>query len=150
MRISSQHTNFSAAKSTFVAAGLAAALTFAGCGNDDKADVDNGKQLFTEKCGACHVLADANSKGVTGPNLDDAFAQARRDGMDAATVESVTLNQIKYPSQSVPAKLKMPADIVTGQDARDVAAYVGEVAGVEGEGATGAAGGSEGATGATE
>lgn len=119
----------SRAKFALAAAGLTAALFAAGCGNDDEADLVNGKQLFVEKCGACHTMARAEAaKGVTGPNLDDAFAQARRDGMDDATIKSVTLGQIKYPSQRVPANVKMPADIVTGMDARDVAAYVGYAA----------------------
>jgi cytochrome c oxidase subunit 2 len=30
-----------------------------------------GKELFTQQCGSCHVLADAGTQGEVGPNLDD-------------------------------------------------------------------------------
>lgn len=115
---------------TFLAiAALSASVAVAGCGTDTKADLANGKQLFVEKCGACHTLARAEAaKGVSGPNLDDAFKQSRRDGMNDKTIEGVVLKQIQQPSQRVEASAKMPADIVTGMDARDVAAYVGGAA----------------------
>ena len=32
---------------------------------------------FVAKCGSCHTLARAGTTGVTGPNLDEAFQQAR-------------------------------------------------------------------------
>ncbi|MBI5311013.1 MAG: c-type cytochrome [Actinobacteria bacterium] len=134
MQTTPSNTKLSTTKTLLVTAGLAVAIFAAGCGNDDEADLANGKQLFVEKCGACHTMARAEAaKGVAGPNLDDAFIQARNDGMDDATIKSVTLGQIKHPSQRVPAAARMPADIVTGMDARDVAAYVGYAAGREGK-----------------
>lgn len=142
MQIGRSNSKLSLAKTALVTVSVAGAFAISGCGNDDQADLNNGKQLFTEKCGACHTMAGANSKGVVGPNLDDAFARARKDGMNDATIESVTIGQIKHPSQRVPAKVKMPANIVTGTDARDVAAYVGATAGLEA--------GASGATGATK
>jgi len=52
----------------------AAALLAAGCGtggiSKGKADTAHGKQLFQEKCGSCHTLADAGTTGTVGPNLD--------------------------------------------------------------------------------
>jgi cytochrome c oxidase subunit 2 len=30
-----------------------------------------GKELFTQQCGSCHILADAGTQGEVGPNLDD-------------------------------------------------------------------------------
>lgn len=112
---------------------LAASLAVSGCGNDSKPDLANGKTLFIEKCGACHVMARAGTVGAIGPNLDEAFDRARVDGMDN-TIEGVTLEQIKWPSQKfTPASLNMPKNLVTGMDARDVAAYVGLVAGLDGK-----------------
>ena len=91
----------------------------------------NGKTLYIGEgtCGSCHALARAGTKGTQGPDLDEAFEQARLDGMNSETIEGVVLRQIAHPRRNS----IMPADLVTGDDARDVAAYVGEVAGVPGE-----------------
>ncbi len=128
-------------KSLIVAVGLATAVVFAGCGNDSKANLANGKQLFSDSCAACHKLADANSQSVVGPDLDNAFKQSRADGMNSATIQGVVLGQIKDPSKTFDKSLRMPADIVTGSDARDVAAYVGSVAGRSGDDGSGASSG---------
>jgi mono/diheme cytochrome c family protein len=110
---------------------LGAALT--GCGNDSKADLANGKTLFIEKCGGCHQLARAGTSGTVGPNLDDAFDRARIDGM-ATSVEGIVKKQIELPTQDLyPKSLVMPANLVTGMDARDVAAYVAYAAAAEGK-----------------
>ena len=111
-----------------------AALVLAGCGSvgytKAGGDRTNGKELFTQKCGSCHTLADAGTSGKVGPNLDDGFRRARGDGMTEATVRQVVRGQIAYPvTNPVTGTPGMPADIVTGQDANDVAAYVAAVAG---------------------
>jgi mono/diheme cytochrome c family protein len=114
------------------AASLGAALVLAGCGGGDEttgrvgADTTNGKELFIEKCGSCHVLSDAGTQGTTGPNLDDAFGYARLQGFDETTFYDIMLRQIDL------AAPPMPADLVTGQDAVDVAAYVAQAAKVQG------------------
>lgn len=121
------------AKTLAVVAVAAASIAASGCGNDSKPDLVNGKTLFIEKCGACHVMARAGTAGAIGPNLDEAFSRARIDGM-GDTIAGVTEEQIKWPSQKLtPASLNMPANIVEGMDARDVAAYVGLVAGLTGK-----------------
>jgi plastocyanin len=109
----------------------AAALLLAACGREDPPDLVNGKELFIGEgtCGSCHALARAETKGTQGPDLDQAFARARHDGMNEATVEGVVLRQIGHPRRTS----IMPADLVTGEDARDVAAYIAEVAGQAGE-----------------
>lgn len=103
-----------------------------GCGTTD-ADPQRGRELFRVKCGTCHTLAQAGATGAVGPNLDHAFAAARAEGNDSDTIEGVVKAQVEYPRESNgnPA-VSMPADIVTGQDLADVAAYVGEWAGVPG------------------
>ena len=97
-------------------------------GNGDRA---NGKELFVKNCGSCHTLADAGTSGKIGPNLDYAFLQSRRDGLGESTFVQVVRGQIEYPvvkpSTGAPG---MPAHILEGQDADDVASYVGSVAGV--------------------
>src|SRR4051794_41521276 len=55
-------------------------VALAGCsakGGDTSADPVKGKQLFVQRCGSCHVLSRAGTKGTTGPNLDAAFSPAR-------------------------------------------------------------------------
>jgi cbb3-type cytochrome c oxidase subunit III len=109
----------------------------AGCGSgtvgysEGTGDRANGKVLFTQHCGSCHMLADAGTKGQIGPNLDYAFLQSRRAGLGQSTIEQVVRGQIAYavehPSTGAPG---MPRDIVKGQDAEDVASYVAAVAGV--------------------
>jgi mono/diheme cytochrome c family protein len=113
---------------------LAAALVLSGCGSSGlpeagAGDTARGKQLFTERCGSCHVLADAGTKGQVGPNLDHAFLQSRADGLGETTIEAVVRGQISYPVENPPTGTPgMPADIVTGEDADSVAAYVASVA----------------------
>jgi mono/diheme cytochrome c family protein len=113
------------ARVTVLVALAAAATAMSGCtnsGSQQSADLVNGKQLFTEKCGACHVLNRAGTKGITGPNLDSAFQVARDEDWGADSVRGVVLGQIQNAGNN------MPADLVTGQDAEDVAAYVAAVA----------------------
>lgn len=110
---------------------LAAVMVVAsGCGTTD-ADPERGRTLFIQKCGTCHAMAQAGTTAQTGPNLDHAFAAAREVGNDSDTIEGVVKAQVEYPrpSNANPA-VSMPADLVTGQDLDDVAAYVGEWAGV--------------------
>lgn len=116
-----------------VLAALAAiALPASGCGTST-ADPARGRVLFRQKCGVCHTLAQAGTTAQVGPNLDDAFAAARAAGEGGDTVEGVVKAQVEYPRPSTgdPA-VSMPADVVTGQDLEDVAAYVGLYAGVPG------------------
>ena len=116
---------------------LAGALVGAlgACGTDSRdRDVVAGKQLFVEKCGACHALARAGTKGTTGPDLDEAFRQALASGMGRSTVEGVVHDQILHPAR-VPANdpAYMPPKLVTGDDAKNVAAYVARVAAAGGK-----------------
>jgi mono/diheme cytochrome c family protein len=128
------------------AAALAAlALLSAGCGtgglSSGPADKANGKKLFIEKCGSCHTLADAGTQGTIGPNLDDAFSGPREQGFKESTIRNVVHDQILFPITNpsgvdvgvngLEKKVTgMPADLVTGDDANDVAAYVASVAGL--------------------
>lgn len=103
-----------------------------GCGTTN-ADPQRGRMLFKQKCGTCHTLAQAGTTAQVGPNLDDAFAAARANGNDSDTIEGVVKAQVDYPRpDNGNASVSMPAEIVTGQDLDDVAAYVGEWAGVPG------------------
>ena len=77
---------------------------------------DEGKQLFIQTCKSCHTLAAVNARGVTGPNLDEL------GGLDQQRV----LNAIKRGGTG---DGRMPAGLLQGQDAKNVALYVSQVAG---------------------
>lgn len=134
-------------------AGLAAAaLLAAGCGyggaanaGGQRPDTQAGQQLFTASCGTCHTLSAAGTNGTIGPNLDNAFAASVEEGYPQSVVENVVLDQIRLGSGPGPIATysngqlgnykeltQMPANIVKGQDALDVAAYVASVAGQSG------------------
>ena len=90
----------------------------------------SGRELFGTHCAVCHTLAGANATGKVGPNLDTLKPPAE-----------LVLHTLLYgclqnpPSTSSPETClgqgNMPADIVEGQDAHDVAAFVAAVAGKE-------------------
>jgi mono/diheme cytochrome c family protein len=125
-------------------------LLLSGCGTGgytSEGSQGAGKKLFIQACGGCHALADAGTNGAIGPDLDDAFAQAREAGMTSATFTQVVAQQIRYPivttSTGAPgmpdADTTLPScDDVEGdafcvedQDGAidDIATYVGAVAG---------------------
>ena len=133
-----------------VACAGALALALSGCGTGgytSEGSQGAGKQLFVQACGGCHALADAGTAGAIGPNLDDAFAQAREVGMTSATFTQVVASQIRYPIQdTVTGAPGMPGvdqtlplcDDVEGdafcvedhdQAVADISVYVGAVAG---------------------
>jgi cbb3-type cytochrome c oxidase subunit III len=124
-------------------AGLAVALGLAACGTGGmvsaSTDQQNGKKLFQQKCAGCHSLAAVGSSSTIGPNLDDAFAQARADGFKESAIANIVHDQIRFAGQYSTAqnnpnylKANMPTNLVTGQDADDVAAFVAANAGVQG------------------
>jgi mono/diheme cytochrome c family protein len=124
-----------------LAATATAALLTAGCGTSTS-DVQRGEVLFKQRCGGCHALAQAGTAAQIGPNLDDAFAAARDAGEGGAVIEGVVKAQVENPRPSTanPA-VSMPANVVSGQDLEDVAAFVGRYAGVPGVAAKEAPGG---------
>jgi mono/diheme cytochrome c family protein len=85
-------------------------------GVDLTASEVRGRTVFAKYCATCHTLKASNAVGKVGPNLDvlhppkglilDAIAKGRARGQG-----------------------QMPAGLVDGQDAQDVAAYVAAVSG---------------------
>lgn len=124
-----------------VAAGLIALAPIAGCGGSgsdtveqqtrasgspEAPDVDqplspaqaHGQELFVQHCGSCHTFSAAGTVGQIGPNLED-----------IAIDESDVLHAIRTGggphSHGAGGKSgNMPRNLVTGQDAKDVAAFV--------------------------
>lgn len=104
-------------------------LIAAGCGGDgEAADLDAGKTTFVGLCAGCHTLGASGAAPATvGPNLDDSFRAARQAGMEDEQFAGVVERWIRI------AQLPMPRDLVTGQDAKNVAAYIASVAGTSPE-----------------
>jgi mono/diheme cytochrome c family protein len=121
-------------RAALAASALACLVLATGCGavgRSTSGDASTGKALFVASpgsgkpsCGSCHTLADAKSKGTLGPNLDDAFESDRMQGFDESTIRDVVRGQIAYPEEP------MPPNLYEGDDADDVAAYLGKCAGV--------------------
>ncbi len=113
------------ARAAGIAALVAASVAVTGCSGGKAGGDPNlvaGKQLFVQKCGSCHVLARAGTKGTTGPDLDAAFAVARFEGWGDASIRGAVHGQILHPAIGS----AMPAKLVEGDDAYDVAAYVAQ------------------------
>ena len=107
-----------------LAISLVGALTALSACGEKAGNVTTGKQLFTQKCGACHILTNAGTKGTQGPNLDLAFKESLADGIGRSTIQGVVREQIKVPQGGV-----MPAKLVEGKEATDVSAYVADAIG---------------------
>lgn len=82
------------------------------------------KVLFQQNCGSCHTLARAGTDGTVGPNLDELLGQGTPD----ANVTRVQ-NAIENGFNTDEFEGYMPAGIVQGQDAEEVADFVARVAG---------------------
>jgi len=117
-----------------LALGAALAVGTSACGTrnievdkNEQANVKNGAELFQERCSGCHTINSSGSRGskptndngggerTNGPNFnvrkenrDDVLYAIRNGGFSGAI---------------------MPANIVVGHDAEDVAAYLQKYAG---------------------
>jgi mono/diheme cytochrome c family protein len=76
----------------------------------------HGQEVFGHRCNECHTLAAANTVGRVGPNLDKLRPPA------SLVLDAVTHGRARGIGT-------MPAKIVQGKDAKDVAAFVAKVAG---------------------
>ncbi len=89
----------------------------------------SGRQLFGEHCGVCHTLAAANAVGKVGPNLDT-LKPAQSTVLN--TINNGCLpNPPKGSNQACLGQGVMPANVIQGQEAQNVAAFVAKVAGNE-------------------
>jgi mono/diheme cytochrome c family protein len=128
-----------AALACLAAAGVVA---LASCGDDDSETVDqrtatsgapeqpqagqplspaeqHGQDLFVQNCGSCHTLDAAGTVGQIGPNLDDiAITQAD-------VLRAIRTGGGRHSRGAGGQTGNMPRNLVTGQDAQDVAAFVG-------------------------
>jgi mono/diheme cytochrome c family protein len=101
------------------------ALVIAESGHEDQAGAarvhltaaqERGRALFGRTCNQCHTLAAANTAGMVGPNLDKIKPN-----------QALVLDAINHGRDR--GKGRMPAQLLQGRDAQDVASFVGAVAG---------------------
>ena len=109
------------------------AVLLTGCASTaaspEGANTTRGKELFQQKCGACHVLADAGTAGETGPNLDDGFL-AREQGFDESTYFEIVRRQMEIPGPPMPDfDEEGTENFLNEEDRLAIAAYVASVAG---------------------
>jgi mono/diheme cytochrome c family protein len=111
----------------------ALAPLLAGCAGKvtsaEGADVAGGKQLFTQKCGACHVMQAANTQGTVGPNLDNAFGYPRSHEFEESTLFEVALNQMAFPVPPMPDfDEEGTKDYIAEEERIAIAAFVSQCA----------------------
>ena len=87
-------------------------------------DLQAGKELFVTNCGSCHTLYKAGTDGVVGPNLDELLAPPSPTDPDPKTIEPRVINAIENGVAG-----RMPAGILSGAQAEEVAQFVSSVAG---------------------
>ena len=87
-------------------------------------NLETGKELFVTNCGACHTLAKAGTDGVVGPNLDELLAPPSATAPDPATIKPRVLSAVENGVGG-----RMPAGILSGDQADTVASFVSQVAG---------------------
>ena len=80
------------------------------------ADQEEGRVLFAKNCATCHTLAASRAVGKTGPNLDVMRPP------EALTYNAIIIGRARGNGN-------MPAGLLSGQQAKDVASYVAAVAG---------------------
>jgi|GEM_PF-296694 mono/diheme cytochrome c family protein len=85
------------------------------------------RNLFEANCGTCHTLAAAGSDGVVGPNLDDRLAPSGNGDYESSYGRVLTAITCGVAG-------RMPAGILTGENAKEVAAFVSAYAGQIGKG----------------
>jgi mono/diheme cytochrome c family protein len=83
-------------------------------------DQQYAKELFATNCGSCHTLAMAGTDGIVGPNLDDLLGGAADPTTNIPRVETAIADGVQG---------RMPAGILQGTNAQQVAEFVSAVAG---------------------
>jgi plastocyanin len=113
-----------AARAGFAAFAGAIAIGVSGCAvkGADNANLIVGKQEFVAKCGSCHTLARADTKGIVGPNLDEVFHTDVAEGLQRNAVRTVVEGQVQNPNSAG----VMPAGLASGAELADIASYVAQ------------------------
>jgi mono/diheme cytochrome c family protein len=89
------------------------------------ANVQHGAQLFSERCSGCHTLGVVGAQGTT----DNVRQRERVDGPNFDTRRETADNVLYAIRNGGFSGAIMPENIVVGQDANDVAAFLSKYAG---------------------
>ena len=130
-------------KITSLVVGAALALGATACGtrnvNLDKGDqqnasIEHGANLFAQRCSGCHTI---NSAGARGSKPAKQRASGERTNGPNFNVRKEKRDDILYAIRNGGfSGAIMPANIVVGPDAQDVANYLSKYAGRSGEDTT--------------
>jgi mono/diheme cytochrome c family protein len=77
------------------------------------------QQLFQTNCGSCHTLAAAGTDGVVGPNLDELLGAGTPEANEPRVLSAIDEGRGG----------RMPAGILGGEQAQQVADFVARTAG---------------------
>jgi mono/diheme cytochrome c family protein len=90
----------------------------------------SGRELFGQNCGICHTLMASNSVGKVGPDLDQIQPS---ESLTLHTINNGCLQNASAATgtsnQTCLGQGTMPAQILQGKQAQDVAQFVARVAG---------------------
>jgi mono/diheme cytochrome c family protein len=78
----------------------------------------HGRDLFVQHCGSCHTFDAAGTVGQIGPNLGDIAVD------EADVLHAIRTGGGRHSHGAGGKTGNMPRNLVTGQDAQDVAAFV--------------------------
>lgn len=94
------------------------------------ASLETGKDLFVTNCGTCHTLSAAGTDGNFGPDLDKLLAPTG-PATDKATAKGISERVSNAITQGVDSSTpgRMPGEILAGEQASQVAAFVAQEAG---------------------
>ncbi len=98
------------------------------------ADLKAGQALFQTNCGTCHTLYAAGTDGNFAPDLDELLAPSGPPSGPTAQltikgIESRVLNALEHGVDTTTTPGRMPAGILNGQQAKEVAKFVAHTAG---------------------
>lgn len=97
-------------------------------------DLKEGQTLFQTNCGVCHTLYSAGTDGNYGPDLDDLLAangvpEGPKAEEEIEQIENRVNTALEDGVDSTTTPGRMPAEILTGPQAKEVAEFVANTAG---------------------
>ena len=132
-------------RKSFIAFGLLIALlvvlipwaVFRADGDADRgaqevpSDLAQGQTLFQVNCGNCHTLYAAGSDGNLGPDLDVLLAESGppEDEDEIKSIQERVENAIEKGVDGTTTSARMPPEILSGPQAKEVAEFVANTAG---------------------